>query len=368
MNCYCKYKELEDLTTYDIVMLPIHVVGKKNILTQDAIHLDHVKYIVKWNFDLNGETIIVPENCLIEFDGGSFSNGTLVGQETVLVYYLEEDKVLSNITLEGEFISCIQSVNCYQKQDNILIEEDGIYQVKDNKVYPVAHSDLSTQPSILPQRFGNLSIKEVLIAHGRENEIPTKAFVISAFSFNTTCCVPAIVKKVNDVWTITNSEGITPDYTLIQYVGDGHEPYYYDYDDKIDTNGFTYVDFKLPSGNIWSVGVIGGHGYIEEPSYSNYNPSSGDLLSRIPSIMGGDWEAPTAEDCQELIDNLTQFVDTNVSGFTNGDASLNFCGKFTHYALSDNKQLYFSSSSASIMDLGSSTPAMVKAVIHPKKK
>lgn len=37
------------------------------------------KYIIKHNFDLGGETIEMPENCILEFDGGSLKNGTLTG-------------------------------------------------------------------------------------------------------------------------------------------------------------------------------------------------------------------------------------------------------------------------------------------------
>ena len=78
---------------------------------------------------------------------------------------------------------------------NIIVEKDGLYQVKDHAVYPVAHPDLSTQPSVLPQRFGNLPIHEVLIANGREDEIPMDATVLSAWSFNNNECVAAVCEK-----------------------------------------------------------------------------------------------------------------------------------------------------------------------------
>ena len=78
---------------------------------------------------------------------------------------------------------------------NIILEKDGIYQIKDDVVYPVMHPDLSTQPSILPQRFGVLPIREVLIANGRENEIPNNAVVISAWSFNEKQCIAPLCRK-----------------------------------------------------------------------------------------------------------------------------------------------------------------------------
>lgn len=81
--------------------------------------------------------------------------------------------------------------------DNYIVGEDNnAYRVlPDNNIVPVSHPDLSTQPSILPYRFGSMPINEVLIANGREDEIPSDAMVIEAFSFNKDICVPAIVEK-----------------------------------------------------------------------------------------------------------------------------------------------------------------------------
>ena len=110
--------------------------------------------------------------------------------------------------------------------DTIIYNTDQIYQKKDGSIYPVSHPDLSTQPSILPQRYGNLDIKEVLIANGREDEIPLSATIIEAFSFNKKECVSAICMKGPNKWSITNTEGIIPEFTLIRYVGDDLGYYY----------------------------------------------------------------------------------------------------------------------------------------------
>lgn len=103
---------------------------------------------------------------------------------------------------------------------------DGVFQIKDNAVYPTVHPDLSTQPSILPQRYGNLPIKEVLIAAGRDSEIPSNAMVIEAFSFSEEICSPATCKKSNDIWSISNSMGFIPLFTLVKYVEDSGNYYY----------------------------------------------------------------------------------------------------------------------------------------------
>lgn len=49
----------------------------KNILTQDMINQDNTIYEIRYDFDLNGETINIPENCTLKFKGGTLNNGIL---------------------------------------------------------------------------------------------------------------------------------------------------------------------------------------------------------------------------------------------------------------------------------------------------
>jgi hypothetical protein len=170
----------------------------------------------------------------------------------------------SNQTIES-----FQKDTYINKAKEIFFDTDEIYQNKDKSVYPVSHPDLSTQPSILPQRFGNLPINEVLIAKGREDEIPSDAMVISAFSFNAKECCPATVKYIQPEglsagWSITNEQGVDPEFTLVRYVG-ADTGYYYTsggeeepFDETVDdTDDGTLVDLGLPSGLLWAKSNIG---------------------------------------------------------------------------------------------------------------
>lgn len=56
-----------------------------NILTQCMLDEENTKYIIKYDYTLLGEKITVPENCILEFDGGSLKNGTIVGQDTFVI-------------------------------------------------------------------------------------------------------------------------------------------------------------------------------------------------------------------------------------------------------------------------------------------
>lgn len=54
-----------------------NVVNGKNILTQEMINQPDTIYEIRYDFDLDGAQITIPENCILKFDGGSLSNGKL---------------------------------------------------------------------------------------------------------------------------------------------------------------------------------------------------------------------------------------------------------------------------------------------------
>lgn len=56
-----------------------------NVLTQDMINEPNTIYEIRYDFDLNGGEITIPEGCVLDFQGGSFSNGAIVGNNTSIV-------------------------------------------------------------------------------------------------------------------------------------------------------------------------------------------------------------------------------------------------------------------------------------------
>lgn len=57
----------------------------KNILTQEMINKPNLIYEIRYDFDLNGEDITIPEGCTLKFEGGKLSNGTLHGNNTKII-------------------------------------------------------------------------------------------------------------------------------------------------------------------------------------------------------------------------------------------------------------------------------------------
>lgn len=76
----------------------------KNILTQDMINEPNTVYEIRYDFDLNGETINIPEGCTLKFEGGSLSNSTLNGNNTEIISVYTK-KIFDNLNLNNSFIS-----------------------------------------------------------------------------------------------------------------------------------------------------------------------------------------------------------------------------------------------------------------------
>ena len=77
-----------------------NIQSNKNILTQSMINMPNNIYKIRYDFDLNGATINLPANSVLQFVGGSIKNGTLNGNNTVI----EADSnavIFDSVVIEG---------------------------------------------------------------------------------------------------------------------------------------------------------------------------------------------------------------------------------------------------------------------------
>lgn len=81
---------------YKILRLP-----ENGILTQEMINEPNTIYEIRYDFDLNGATITIPENCTLKFEGGVLENGTVYGTNTRVQAGILA--ILSNIELSGSW-------------------------------------------------------------------------------------------------------------------------------------------------------------------------------------------------------------------------------------------------------------------------
>lgn len=121
--------------TYKTIILKKNLVNGVNTLTQAMLNQSNVKYVVKYDFILDpdavGGTILMPQGCILEFNGGSLANAqgssiSFVGNNTLLIGV----NCINNIHFSGTFNNSIISSNvfignCYIKDLITLIKDGG---------------------------------------------------------------------------------------------------------------------------------------------------------------------------------------------------------------------------------------------------
>lgn len=87
------------------VVLKENFVNGVNLLTQSMLRQENTIYIIRYDFDLNNNfkgSVTIPVNCILQFEGGSLCNGTIIGQDTEILAGLE--RIFdSNVTLAGSW-------------------------------------------------------------------------------------------------------------------------------------------------------------------------------------------------------------------------------------------------------------------------
>ena len=86
---------------YKVLEKNIQTVGgvKKNILTAIMLSEANTIYEIRYDFDLNGETIEMQEGCTLKFEGGSLKNGSITGTNTII--NAPETSIFTNIKILG---------------------------------------------------------------------------------------------------------------------------------------------------------------------------------------------------------------------------------------------------------------------------
>ena len=75
---------------------------RKKVLTQDMIDDANTIYEIRYDFDLNGAEIQIKEGCVLNFAGGSLSNGRVIGNNSVIIS--EPIIIFNNIVIGGTWL------------------------------------------------------------------------------------------------------------------------------------------------------------------------------------------------------------------------------------------------------------------------
>lgn len=98
----------------------------KNTLTSDMISQPNTTYEIRYDFDLNGETIDIPKNCILKFEGGTFNNGFITNYHTHICPEMFG-------AIPNDDFDCTDAINKASKlaemSNTTLHFSDGIYKV-----------------------------------------------------------------------------------------------------------------------------------------------------------------------------------------------------------------------------------------------
>ena len=112
------------------VYLRKHYVNGVNTLTQHMMRKPNTIYIIQYDYCLAGQTIEVPENCVLDFQGGSLRNGILQGNNTIIKACYN---IFDGITFIGSFECSFKALwfNVSSKNiDNSPFIMDMLYRLK----------------------------------------------------------------------------------------------------------------------------------------------------------------------------------------------------------------------------------------------
>jgi hypothetical protein len=118
----------EDLTTDSHGLLKLkdragqdgmayYILRKDKSFAEQVVHTNAI-YEIRYDFDLDNESVTIPAGCVLKFDGGCLSNGTLTGNNTSIEAL--KNKIFDDVSFSGSWtIDCI-----YPEWFGAVSEED----------------------------------------------------------------------------------------------------------------------------------------------------------------------------------------------------------------------------------------------------
>lgn len=153
-------KKIVDLSSSILKPVMTGVIGPVVTLVEnkpfaEQVTKDNTIYIVKYEFDLQGEVVQLPFGCTLDFQGGRLRNGTLVGQGSVIHAYR---RIFENVTVSGLW-DCVGNAGWFADGTPIVNDQWGC-----------------RFPNLTDQSAG---LQRALDSAFRELHFPPKCFYIS---------------------------------------------------------------------------------------------------------------------------------------------------------------------------------------------
>ena len=161
-------------------------IGGTKMAIQDKFNKPNTIYKITKDIDLGESTLTIPEGCTLDFQGGSFSNGTIVGNNTIISNVTAGNILFYEISFSGTFVcsslydrnfSYIEKLKLFkafeilansQRNTNIYISEDVVVEASIEDIHYVfdipsnVHIFLNATISLSPNDYTHYTIFNVL--------------------------------------------------------------------------------------------------------------------------------------------------------------------------------------------------------------
>lgn len=82
----------EEFSGLGLVYVRKYISNGKNLIYQGVFNYPNTRYIIRYDFDLDGNSIELPNNCILDFQGGSIKNGTIkLNKAKIFGWNIRED-------------------------------------------------------------------------------------------------------------------------------------------------------------------------------------------------------------------------------------------------------------------------------------
>lgn len=142
------------------VYLRKNMVDEKNVLTQEMISKSNIIYHIQYDYSLDGAEINIPDKCVLNFDGGSLSNGTLVFNSTRLSgdvrIFTNISGTVSNNNIDVEWFDNgkLDYFTLFKQLGSIVSDQSITFSKKN---YPIAFPD-NQSSCLLLNKKSNISV------------------------------------------------------------------------------------------------------------------------------------------------------------------------------------------------------------------
>ena len=99
---------------------------RTNLLTQQMFGRDYTIYIIQYDYNLNGQSIIIPEGSILKFEGGSISNGSIDLNHCLVIGDAKFNAVVNNFADNVVLSNSVSNDYISNSLNNAVTNDDAV--------------------------------------------------------------------------------------------------------------------------------------------------------------------------------------------------------------------------------------------------